>query len=127
MADVILLVSGSRSIERHHWCYNCIEYALNIQDIKTSNIKLLLNGGAEGVDQSAREWAMDKETIPIKLFKPDWNTYGNHAGFICNNEMVKWATHVIAIWDGESSGTEHVIKLATEANKLIGTFDCPFS
>lgn len=122
--EIILLVLGSRSIHRYHWCYNCITHALNYVSIKPSDITLLVNGGAEGVDQAAREWAMFQDPpVNVKLYKPDWDNDGIQAGMIRNTEMIEKATHVIAIWDGESSGTQQGIELAKKKGTLIGVFN----
>lgn len=125
MADVVLLVSGSRSlVNSSHYCYNCIQHALKSQNIEPYQVKLLLNGAAEGVDAAAIEWASAQNPpVPVKLFRPDWKQHPKNAGIFRNEEMVNLATHVITIWDMESPGTKHVNDIARKANKLIGFFD----
>ncbi|GAA4139709.1 hypothetical protein GCM10022216_18100 [Sphingobacterium kyonggiense] len=51
--------------------------------------------------------------IPIKQFPADWSQ-GKKAGYLRNKQMAKYATHLIAICDGESKGTKNIIDLANE-------------
>jgi hypothetical protein len=70
-------------------------------------------GLARGVDSLGKKWA-EKNDIPVKEFPADWDRHGRKAGYLRNVEMVKYADALIAVWDGESKGTQHVI---TEARK----------
>jgi hypothetical protein len=72
---------------------------------------LIISGGARGVDKLAEKYA-DLYNIPVKVFPADWNKYGNSAGYIRNKEMAEHAEALIAIWDGESKGTKHMINIA---------------
>jgi hypothetical protein len=78
----------------------------------------IVSGGARGVDTWAEEWARDHghETL---IFKPDWNRYGNSAGFRRNMQIVDAADLVIAFQWRESRGTQHSIDLAKQAKKPL--------
>jgi hypothetical protein len=46
----------------------------------------------------------------VKQFPADWNgIYKRSAGIIRNIEMAKYAHALLALWDGKSKGTEHMI------------------
>lgn len=68
-------------------------------------------GVAKGVDLLGKQWAINNG-VPVKMFPANWKLHGNKAGFIRNVEMANYANALIAIWDGESSGTKHMIGIA---------------
>lgn len=68
-------------------------------------------GMARGADTLGEKWAKECG-YPIKYFPANWDLYGKSAGYIRNEEMAKYATHLIAFWDGKSRGTKHMIDLA---------------
>jgi hypothetical protein len=50
----------------------------------------------------------------VKEFYAQWNQHGKRAGYLRNKDMAEYATHCVCFWDGESKGTEHMIKLSKE-------------
>jgi hypothetical protein len=89
---------------------------------KLPDIELIVSGGARGADKLAEAYASEKG-IPIKVFKPDWGKYGNAAGIIRNEQIVKEAEMVVAFWDSKSKGTKSSIDLARKfARKLSIVF-----
>lgn len=93
------------------------EWGLLVPDTKTDHAYYLtlVSGGAVGVDQYAEYWA-SMHRVPVKQFLPDWRKKGRAAGIIRNKEMLNIASMVVAIWDGQSAGTRHVIHTAREMN-----------
>jgi hypothetical protein len=77
-------------------------------------ITSIISGGALGVDSLAEEYAYNSG-IPIKVIKADWTEYGKAAGPI----MLEEAQAVLAIWDGESKGTKHMIDITKKAKKPL--------
>lgn len=67
-------------------------------------------GMAAGADFLGRYWAQINH-IPVKEFPADWKKHGRRAGYVRNREMAKYADALIAIWDGESRGTAHMIRI----------------
>lgn len=61
-----------------------------------------------GADHYGEVWAT-ANGIPIKRFPADWERHGKAAGPIRNLEMAQYADALIAIWDGKSRGTRHMI------------------
>jgi len=72
------------------------------------NITEVVSGTARGVDQWGEAWA-NEHNIPIKQFPADWNKFGKQAGIYRNCEMAEYADALIAVWNGESKGTQHMI------------------
>lgn len=72
----------------------------------------VVSGTARGVDKLGEAWARARK-IPITPFPANWNQLGKAAGVLRNAEMAKYADALVAIWDGESPGTKHMIDEAT--------------
>lgn len=110
-AQARIIIAGSR---------NCPEKSDELF-IKVNNIIHnlsyieIVSGTAKGADRFG-EWFANCLEIPIKRFPADWDTHGKSAGYIRNKQMAEYATHLIAIWDGKSKGTKHMIDLAKEYN-----------
>lgn len=79
----------------------------------------VVSGTARGVDKLGEQWAATVN-IPVKRFPANWDLHGKSAGYIRNVEMSDYAEALVAIWDGESRGTEHMINIAT--NKGLKVF-----
>lgn len=73
----------------------------------------VVSGGAPGVDLIAEQFAYSKQ-ITLKRFPADWNRMGRSAGIIRNLRMAHYAEALIAVWDGKSKGTAHMIKSAAD-------------
>jgi hypothetical protein len=78
----------------------------------------VVSGNAPGIDQMGEMWAAVNH-LPIKRFPANWNKFGKTAGRRRNVEMAKYADALIAIWDGKSPGTKHMIKAAEAYNLRI--------
>lgn len=78
----------------------------------------LVSGGARGVDRDGEYYAK-LNNIPIKQFLPDWDKYGKGAGFRRNTEMAEYADALIAVWDGKSNGTKHMISIMDDYEKPV--------
>ncbi len=72
------------------------------------NTTELVSGGAEGVDALAQQ-AAEALSLPLKVFLPDYASYGKQAPLMRNKQIVAYADLVLAFWDGHSKGTAHVI------------------
>lgn len=79
----------------------------------------IISGGARGVDTFAIKFATD-EGIPFLEIKAEWSKYGKSAGYRRNVQMAEQADALIALWDGKSKGTKHMIDIAE--SKGLETF-----
>lgn len=74
---------------------------------------VVLSGNARGADRLGEMWAYEKG-VPCECFPADWNKHGKSAGYIRNAQMADKAEALIALWDGKSHGTKHMIALAKQ-------------
>jgi hypothetical protein len=104
-----VIIAGSRNLCK----YEYIEEA-----IKKSNFKIntIISGGAKGIDKLGEKYALNNN-IELIIYPADWNKYGKSAGYIRNTEMLKECNALIAIWDGKSKGTKHMIEIVKKSNK----------
>lgn len=105
-------VIGSRS-----FC----DYAVFEKELNKYDISEIISGGAKGTDQLAERYA-HANSIPIHIFKPDWQQYGKGAGVIRNKEIINACDAVIAFWDGKSKGTQSSINFARNKGKPVFIF-----
>lgn len=71
---------------------------------------------AKGADTLALRYADERKLTKI-MFPPNWKFHRRYAGFLRNEEMLSIATHLVAFWDGQSTGTKHAIDVA-QANGI---------
>jgi hypothetical protein len=72
----------------------------------------VVSGTANGADKLGEHYAKLKD-YPVKQFPADWSL-GKSAGYLRNADMADYADVLIAFWDGESRGTQHMINLAKD-------------
>jgi len=106
-----VIVAGSRDIADMNEIHAAIQNS-------GFQIEELVSGGARGVDQLGELWASN-HGIPVKRFLPDWYKFGKRAGMFRNTEMAHYANALIAIWDGASRGTKHMIETARYAGLKV--------
>jgi len=68
-------------------------------------------GDDAGADRLGEQWA-SKHGIPVKQFPAQWRKHGHSAGYKRNETMADNADALIALWDGKSRGTKHMIDIA---------------
>ena len=75
---------------------------------------LFVSGDAStGADYLIIRWCL-KFKYPCLKMPANWDNEGKAAGFLRNIRMAKVATHVLAFYDGDSSGTKHMLEQADE-------------
>jgi len=72
---------------------------------------LVLHGGAAGVDRILATHLL-RAGIPVHAMPAEWRRHGRAAGPIRNARLVADADAVLAVWDGQSSGTADTIRRA---------------
>ena len=108
-----LIIAGSRSIKSER----IVGEAINLANFPYTE---LVSGGAEGVDIIAERFASD-----IKSFYIDdwvWKALGKKAGPLRNKAMAEYADALLAIWDGQSSGTYNMILTMQALKKPVKVF-----
>ena len=96
------IIAGSRNITD----YSQVEAAVKAASWEVTEV---ISGGARGVDELG-EWYATSNNIPLRIKPADWSRFGRAAGPIRNQEMAEIADALIAVWDGESRGTAHMIE-----------------
>lgn len=78
----------------------------------------IISGGARGADTLAREYAQ-KNNIKLTEFLPEYDIYKRSAPLRRNIRIIESADIVVALWDGHSRGTKHVIDSCRSRNIKI--------
>lgn len=73
----------------------------------------IMQGGATGVDQFARDWAAYRG-VKRWVCKADWTKHGKAAGPIRNQRMLEWAPDALIAFPG-GKGTADMISRAKAA------------
>lgn len=87
----------------------------------TEEITRVVSGGARGIDKAGEAWA-HRRGLPVDVYPADWNRLGKGAGYRRNQKMAENADAVIAVWDGRSPGTQHMMSIATAAGLKLFVF-----
>ena len=120
-----LIVAGGRDFSDK----KLMQEALNDYTFDTTSLEIV-SGTAKGADSLGAQLAR-ANNIPVKEFPADWqdmsepcvkrfNGYGTYnalAGMKRNHQMGDYATHLIAFWDGKSTGTKDMIEYMRSLNK----------
>lgn len=98
------IIAGSRT------CTDMRELEIAIRDCGWRPT-LVLSGTARGPDKLGEVWAI-RNGVPVERYPANWIAEGKKAGYLRNALMASVADALIALWDGESRGTQHMINLA---------------
>ena len=85
------------------------------------DITAIISGMAAGVDTLAVRYAMQHGIELIKM-PADWSI-GKSAGYRRNEQMADIADALIAVWDGTSRGTMHMINIARARQLKVFVYD----
>lgn len=106
-----VIIAGGRNVtDQHYVNLACTKAPFTITEV--------VSGCANGVDTLGEVWAIHHE-IPIKKFPADWDQHGRRAGSLRNIQMGDYAQALIAVWDGKSRGTKHMIDYMKSINKPV--------
>lgn len=111
-----VIIAGSRGLKG----LGLVSEAVDNVDWPISEV---VSGCADGIDRRGEQWAKINE-IPVKQFPANWKLYGKSAGARRNVEMAVYADALIAIWDGKSKGTLHMINCMVAKQKPVFVY-CP--
>jgi len=81
-------------------------------------ITTVISGTARGADRYGEEIARIYG-IPVERYPADWDRYGKSAGYKRNEQMAEVAQALVAVWDGQSKGTKHMIDIAKKHELTI--------
>lgn len=112
-----LIIAGGREFSDWVIFYTVVDRWFDQYD-PTGTKTTIYSGMADGADEMGFLYSEDRG-LPCKKFRADWNRYGLSAGKRRNQQMANTGTHLIAFWDGESTGTKDMIKRAEAAQIQI--------
>jgi len=106
-----VIVCGSRERCNEVWIWRKLD-ELNAERKFTH----IMQGGANGVDKAAKDWARKTPGLERYECKADWGTHGDAAGPIRNSRMLEWKPDLVIAFPGERSiGTYDMVKKARAA------------
>lgn len=108
-----VIIAGGRDFTDYEYMSKVLSKLLFNSSPFDGDSITIISGMAKGADTLAIQYADEHQMTKI-LFPTNWKKYPIIAGFLRNEDMLKIATHVIAFWDGKSSGTKHMIDIAEE-------------
>ncbi len=108
-----VIVCGTRDVpEKYN--YDALESVLD----ELQPIEFLIHGGCKNSPDMFAERYADGE-IAVRRFPADWEGLGKSAGFVRNRQMAVGADECVALWDGKSRGTLHMITEAVRAGAWV--------
>lgn len=113
-----LIIAGSRGIT---------DYAVVLKAVQLSKFRptVIVSGAARGVDLLGERYAKEHDILIDRypVTKDDWETLGKKAGYVLNKRMAESANALVAIWDGESKGTLHMINIMKTKNLPVFVYN----
>lgn len=98
------IIAGSRSITDYRAVCDAVTES-------GFDVTTVVSGTAHGVDQIGERWA-GKHGVQVDRFPAQWDRDGKSAGYKRNVVMAILSDALIALWDGKSRGTKHMIEEA---------------
>jgi hypothetical protein len=105
-----VIICGTRTFSDYNLLKTkCDHYLSNKSEVT------VISGCAKGADTLGEQYAIEKGFNILK-YPADWEQFGKSAGYKRNQQMAEMTDGVIAFWDGQSKGTQHMINIAKEKN-----------
>ncbi len=118
-----VIIAGGRKFNNYTFAFNKLNYLFMNTD--KSTIEIVSGACSTGVRTFVRPDGTNvcgadglgekyAHNLGLKThhFPADWSTFGKQAGFLRNQQMADYSTHLVAFWDGLSRGTEDMIRKA---------------
>ncbi len=105
-----IIIAGSRKGFTQGIVDAVMKQAIKQWDIRAQDITVV-SGCALGVDTYGIRWA-EERGLPVMRYPADWDRHGKSAGTLRNIQMAAVADALVALWDGESPGTRHMVQEA---------------
>jgi hypothetical protein len=107
-----VIVAGSRTATGPS-IYSLLERKLDsiLRNKSVTHDIVIVSGTARGADLLGEQYAKSR-SFQVERYPADWTTFGKRAGYLRNEEMAMNADALVALWDGDSRGTQHMINLA---------------
>lgn len=106
-----MIVAGTRTIRDTDAVFDAI-------DTSGFPVTEIVSGGAVGVDSIGEAYARE-HGLRVEVYRADWGWYGRAAGPKRNELMADYADALVAVWDGKSRGTRHMIGAMRRRRKPV--------
>lgn len=117
-----VIVAGGRDFEDYGYLSATLDGLFGDTELFRDRAEIkIVSGMAKGADTLAIRYADERKMTKI-LFPANWRLHPRRAGFLRNEDMLTVATHLIAFWDGNSHGTQHVIEEARKKGIPVWVF-----
>lgn len=101
------IIAGSRDITDYEVLLEAMALARRQKIVPTA----VVSGAARGVDKLGERWGHERG-LPVIQFPAIWKLFGKRAGRVRNAHMARYSDALVAVWDGKSRGTKHMIDVA---------------
>lgn len=108
MPKLRVLVCGGRTFDDRHAVWNALD---TLQDQYPLHNVTIIEGGANGADRWAREWAQ-AYGLPVETYEADWNHFGKAAGILRNQSMIDVGRPNVVIAMPGGRGTNDMVRRA---------------
>lgn len=106
---VRVIVAGTRDFKDYGLMCRKLDVILS----RLENVEIV-SGGARGADLLGERYAAER-SLPIRRMPALWDAFRFKAGAVRNRRMAWYATHLVAFWDGKSTGTKSMIEMAADS------------
>lgn len=108
-----VIVAGGRDFADYAYMKEKLDEVFNALGDLDSHPVEIISGMAKGADTLGIRYA-EEHQLTMVLYPANWKNYPRMAGILRNMNMLVTATHLVALWDGKSHGTKHMIEIAKE-------------
>ena len=112
-----VVVAGSRGFQD----YDLMQRKLNAFLRVRLNAEIpvqIVSGTAGGADTLGERYA-DNIGLEVCRFPAPWEELGKPAGYVRNRLMARVSDAVVVFWDGQSRGSQHMIRIAEEMGRPL--------
>ncbi|MDR1628506.1 MAG: hypothetical protein LBR79_07040 [Oscillospiraceae bacterium] len=81
----------------------------------------ILTIDGEGINKNVEQYARE-HNLPINIFKPDFQKFGQNAELIRNKHLSVQSEMIIIVWDGKSEMLRATIEYAKNIRKRLKVF-----
>ena len=116
LPDYKLIIAGGRDFDDMELLATTVQHLVETElaDYSVS----IVSGMARGADALGYLFAHQRGVV-VHEYPAQWDRYGKKAGYMRNTQMAKESDGLLAFWDGESKGTNHMIDSMRQLNKVI--------
>lgn len=112
-----IVIAGSRTIDNYNMLLEIMKR--DIFDLCLGCKVIILSGGARGVDQNAKQFAL-KNNLVYNEYKPIYeNQHDKRAPLRRNEDMARDGDMLVCIWDGTSTGSFHMVNAMKKLGKPV--------